>query len=91
MKSLINILIVVLLSQVWGCKKDCGCSIATNPDCDNYNPCLGQNKSSADFYSYYQNLVNPNDPYVDSVFSGGRIYFSAEKKNVMKQAIKILK
>lgn len=42
MKTLVNILIVMLLSQVWGCrKKDC-CYDATNPACENYDPCLGK-------------------------------------------------
>jgi len=64
MKLFIKMLLLLIATQYWGCRKECGCNIATNPDCDNYNPCLGSAQPSADFYAYYYNYATPDDPFI---------------------------
>jgi len=45
---------------------------------------LGSIQPSADFYAYYYNYALPGDPYIDSIFGGGEINFTAVYKNAKK-------
>ena len=49
MKWFIKILLLLIASQYWGCKKDCPCDDPSNKECPNYDPCLSIQKPTANF------------------------------------------
>lgn len=66
---LLSILVLVLTFNLASCKREC--SDPTNPDCDNYDPCLNSRKLTADFdiyevFNYSSNWVAYD---TDSLFS----------------------
>jgi len=50
-KLVIKMLLLLIATQYWGCRKECPkpCQDPTNPDCENYDPCFGKVAANADF------------------------------------------
>ena len=74
------LILVAIFAVLSGCNKENKCYDATNPDCENYNPCFTQTKPSAKFIMEESNpeLDNMGIWYADSVFFGAMIRFRSE-------------
>ncbi len=86
MKQLFYYLIFILFVAMTGCKEDDEdqCCDPTNPECANYDPCIGQSPVTADFKIFdeiFQIGSEAGNWYEDDVIWDGRVKFSATEKN----------
>ena len=88
MKQPILFLLLSIITLIgFSCEKDCNDPM--NPDCGNYDPCLGIAQPDADFGFYKKYFKNGEPlwlPIVDTVYnfnnsSGTRVYFRAHNKD----------
>jgi hypothetical protein len=83
MKKFFFYLMLFLFVAVTGCKEDDEdqCCVPTNPECANYDPCLGKIETTADFtilIPYAQAGVNAGTYFEDSVTFGATMRFVAK-------------
>lgn len=80
---------LLFLVAVASCKKDddiseCPCDDPSNPECPNYDPCLLENRITANFKIYddvFSGGPNSDQWFEDDVLYGGRIKFEAVEQD----------
>jgi len=80
----LSMLFILICSMALQSCKDDECQDPRNPDCDNYNPCINFEKTSADFYTQESLVFDYNKAFkqnmsCDTVLAGNDVYFIAKQ------------